>query len=542
MWKRQKDVIDKVLFNGNIITLDDPQTRVSALAISAERIVAYGSDDDMLSLARAGTHRQNLNGMTVIPGLTDAHLHWSMTAQKLHWVDVFELPSKALVLARVAERVQVTPPGDWISGFGWSQDFWPQPIFPTAADLDTVAPHNPVWLGAKSGHAAWVNTVALKRCGIIATTPDPDGGHIQRDVRGEPTGILFETAINLVRSQIPEPSVERLADQMLIAQTQALAAGMTGFHDFDGPDCFSALQILRERRQLGLRVVKNINKEWIEAALTTGLRTGFGDDWIRIGAQKIFADGALGPRTAYMIEPYLGEPDNYGISVVDKEEMQALVSRASAAGLPSTIHAIGDRAVHDVLDVFEATRQEEAGRGESPLQRRHRIEHVQLIHPDDVHRLAQLQVVASMQPLHATSDYEAANLAWGERSQWAYNIRLQIDHGAPIALGTDSPIEPFEPLKSIFAAVTRQRPDGSPGPDGWYPELRLTLDEALRGYTQGPAYAASMEHKLGKLAPGYLADLVVLDSDLFTISPVEILGVEVIGTMVGGKWRFGGVD
>ena len=219
---------------------------------------------------------------------------------------------------------------------------------------------------------------------------------------------------------------------------------------------------------------------------------GFGDDWIRIGAQKIFSDGALGPRTAYMIEPYEGEPDNYGIAVTDKEEMQALVSQASAAGLPSTIHAIGDRAVHDVLDVFESVRKEEAERGETHRMRRHRIEHVQIIHPDDVPRLAQLGVIASMQPIHATSDYEAADRYWGERSQWSYNIRLQIDQGAPIALGTDSPVEPFEPMKSIFAAVTRQRPDGSPGPDGWYPDLRLTMDETLRGFTTGPAYAAGI--------------------------------------------------
>ena len=535
-------MIDRILYNGNIITLDLTRPRVSALAICGERIVAYGHDDEVLPLAGSTTRHENLHGKTIIPGLTDAHLHWAMTAQRLRWADVFELPSKALALERVAERVQVTAPGEWISGFGWSQDFWPEPVFPTAADLDALAPQNPVWLGAKSGHAAWVNSAALKRCGVTANTPDPVGGHIQRYPNGEPTGILFETAIGLVRDHIPEPTAEQLADQMFEAQSLALAAGMTGFHDFDGPDCLRALQILRERGQLGLRVVKNINKEWIDAALATGLRAGFGDDWIRIGAQKIFSDGALGPRTAYMIEPYEGEPDNFGISVVDKEEMQELVSRASAAGLPSTIHAIGDRAVHDVLDVFEAARREEADRGETPVMRRHRIEHVQIIHPDDAHRLAQLQVVASMQPRHATSDYEAADRYWGERSQWSYNIRLQLDQGTPIALGTDSPIEPFEPLKSIFAAVTRQRPDGSPGPEGWYPELRLTMDETLRGYTQGPAYAASMEHKLGKLAPGFLADLVVLDRDLYTIPHEEILETEVMGTMVGGVWRFGSLD
>ncbi|MAS34616.1 MAG: amidohydrolase [Anaerolineaceae bacterium] len=532
-------VIERILYNGHIITLDPAQPVVSALAIVGERIVALGADEDVLALAGPGTRRENLEGHVVIPGLTDAHIHWAMTAQELQWVDVFEVPSKSIVLERVAERASSTEPGEWIRGSGWSQDFWPEPVFPTAADLDAVAPHNPVLLRAKSGHAAWVNSAALKRCGVNSNTPDPKGGQIQRDASGQPTGILFETAIDLVRSQVPDPTPEQLADQMAEAQKLALKSGLTGIHDFDGPDCLRALQILRERGGLGLRVVKNVNKEWIDALLTTGLRHGFGDDWIRIGAQKIFADGALGPRTAYMIDPYEGEPDNYGISVVDKEEMQELVSRASAAGMPSTIHAIGDRAVHDVLDVFEAARREEAERGEARTTRRHRIEHVQIIHPDDIHRLAQLDVIASMQPIHATSDYLASERSWGARSRWAYNIRLQIDQGARIALGTDSPVEPFQPMNSIYAAVTRRRPDGSPGPDGWYPELRLTMDETLRGFTAGPAYAASMENRLGKLAPGYLADLVLLDRNLYKIAPDEILDTQILGTMVGGQWRYG---
>jgi hypothetical protein len=344
-----------------------------------------------------------------------------------------------------------------------------------------------------------------------------------------------------VTSRIPSPALDTLADYMQDAQKLALAAGLTGVHDFDGPECLCVLQLLRERGTLGIRALKNINKEWLPAALETGLRWGFGDDWIRIGGLKIFADGALGPRTAYMIEPYEGEPDNYGISVTDKEEMLELVSKASAAGLPSTIHAIGDRAVHDVLDVFEAVRREEASRGEAPQTRRHRIEHVQIIHPDDTHRLAELDVIASMQPLHATSDYVSSERYWGERSQWAYNIRLQLEKGAKIALGSDSPVEPFEPLKSMYAAVTRRRSNGEPGPEGWYPQLRLSMDETLRGYTTGPAYAAGMEDRLGKLAPGYLADLVVLDRDLLKIDPEELPETRVMGTMVGGSWRFGGV-
>ncbi|RMG83298.1 MAG: hypothetical protein D6712_13220 [Chloroflexi bacterium] len=326
---------------------------------------------------------------------------------------------------------------------------------------------------------------------------------------------------------------------MLEAQQLALASGLTGFHDYDGPDCFAALQILRQRGKLSMRVVKNINLEWIHHAQELGLRWGFGDEWLRIGGLKIFADGALGPRTAYMIEPYEGEPDNYGIATIDKEEMTEAVSKASLAGIPSTIHAIGDRAVHDVLDVYEVVRKQESQRGVSSKQMRHRIEHVQLIHPDDRYRLAELDIIASMQPIHATSDYDMAQSYWGERSRWAYNARLQLDAGVVVAFGSDSPVEPFHPFKGIHAAVTRRRPDGSPGPDGWYPELRLSLDEALRAYTQGPAYAAGLEHKLGKLAPGYLADLVVLDRDIYTIPAMELLEVEVIATMVGGVWRHG---
>jgi predicted amidohydrolase YtcJ len=534
-------VVDRILYNGNIVTLDSRQPRVSAVAICGGRIVACGTDDEIVPLAGSGTIRENLGGRFVIPGLIDAHIHWKLTAHALHQVDVFELPNKAMALQRVADRVAVTAPDKWITGWGWTQDFWPDRAFPTAADLDVIAPNNPVLLTAKSGHAAWVNSAALRRAGISANTLDPEGGQIMRDAAGEPTGVLLETAIDLARRHMPVLTPDEIADEMAVAQRLALASGLTGIHDFDGPDCLIALQILRERGELALRAVKNINQDWISAAITTGLRWGFGDEWIRIGGLKIFADGALGPRTAYMIEPYDGEPQNYGICVVDKEQMMELVSQASAAGLPSTIHAIGDRAVHDVLDVYEAVREEETARGELPVSRRHRIEHVQLIHPDDAHRLAQLDVIASMQPIHATSDYQMADRYWGERSKWSYNIRLQLDQGVKIALGSDSPVEPFDPLKGIYAAVARRRPDGSPGLDGWYPELRLTVDEALRGFTVGPAYAAGMENRQGKLAPGFLADLVILDRDLYKIPPDEILDTEVLGTMVDGVWRFGGV-
>lgn len=534
-------MVDRILFNGNIVTLDDSQRRVSAVAITGGKIVAAGVDDDILPLAHADTVKENLQNKTVIPGLTDAHLHWEWTARALKDVDVFEVPSKQVALERVAERVSMTAEGDWVTGHGWTQDFWDDKQFPTAADLDSVAPGQPVYLRAKSGHAGWVNSTALQRAGINADTPDPDGGKIRRNPDGTPDGILFETAMNLVAQHVPEPTTSQIADYMRDAQKLALAAGLTGFHDYDGPECLRALQLLRERGELHMRVVKNINDPYIHHAQELGLRWGFGDEWIRLGGLKIFADGALGPRTALMVDPYEGEPENYGIAVMDREEMQALVSAASAAGIPSTIHAIGDMAVRVVLDVYESVRKEEAARGEMPDYRRHRIEHVQVIHPDDVNRLADLRIIASMQPIHATSDYEMSDAYWGSRSQWAYNPRIQLDRGVVVAFGSDSPVDPFEPLNGIYAAVTRRRPDGTPGEAGWYPDAKVTIGEALRGFTTGPAYAAGQEKTLGKIARGYLADLVVLDRDLTQIPHDEILDVNVLATMVGGQWRHGGV-
>lgn len=536
-------MIDRILFNGSILTMDAQAPRVSAIAIQRGHIVAAGTDDEILSLAGAGTIRENLNQRFVIPGLTDAHIHFLGTTGLLHQVNLFDVPSKAEALNRVAARAANVPAGEWIEGYGWWQELWDDRRFPTAADLDRVTPNHPVFLRTRSGHAAWVNTLALKLCGITRDTPDPDGGQIVHDEQGEPMGILYEwSAMGLVGDRIPTKTVEQDADQMLAAQTLVLSMGMTGIHDFDDPPCLAALQVLREHGQLGIRALKHINKDYFPAAQESGLRFGFGDDWLRIGALKMFADGAIGPRTAAMIEPYEGEPNNVGIIVTDKEEMIEWALKATRAGLPSTIHAIGDRAVHDVLDVLERTREEESRLGIPRAARRHRIEHVQLIHPSDVDRLAKLNIIASMQPIHATSDMDTADRYWGTRSAYAYNPRLQLDRGVVVAFGSDSPYDILDPIKGIHAAVTRRRADGRPGAEGWYPMARVSLDEAIRGYTVGAAYAAGMENRLGRLSPGYLADLVVLDRDWYRMPPDEILETRVMGTMVDGEWRFGGVE
>lgn len=535
------EMFDRIIYNAKIHTLNPAQPFVSALAIARGRIVALGDDAEMLALAVRGTICENLNGRAVYPGLTDAHIHLFGTNGLLHQVNMFDVPTKAQALALTAARAAKTPRGDWIEGYGWWQENWEDRRFPTAQALDAVVPNHPVFLRARSGHAAWVNTLALRLCGIDRNTPDPHGGQIERDENGDPTGILYEwSAMGLVGDHIPDKTPEQLATEMRETQALLLSCGITGVHDFDDPICLSTVQVMRERGDLALRLVKQINKNYLDAALETGLRFGFGDDWIRIGALKMFADGALGPRTAAMIAPYAGEPDNTGIIVVDKQEMTACALRASRAGLPSTVHAIGDRAVHDVLDMFEVVRRDEAARGIERYTMRHRIEHVQLIHPDDVGRLAALDLIASMQPIHATSDYETADRYWGARAAYAYNPRLQLDHGVVVAFGSDSPYDHFHPFKGIHAAITRRRADGLPGKDGWYPNARVTLDEALRAYTFAPAYAACMEDRLGILAEGCYADLIVLDRAWSADEPDAILETQVVGTMVDGEWRYGG--
>jgi predicted amidohydrolase YtcJ len=330
--------------------------------------------------------------------------------------------------------------------------------------------------------------------------------------------------------------------------------GLTGIHDFDGRSCFIALQTLHQNGELGLRVVKNVPVYRLEHAIGVGLRSGFGDEWLRIGSVKIFADGALGPRTASMIAPFEGEPDNCGIIVTDKEEMLEKASAASAHGLSVTVHAIGDKANHDVLDVFEEVRKQEIGDRrleiksnqslisqtqiayfQSPL--RHRIEHVQLIHPADQHRLAQLGVIASMQPIHATSDMETAVKHWGSRTKDSYAIRTMLNSGATVVFGSDAPIEKIDPLPGIHATVTRRRADGSPGADGWHPEQKLTIAETIHGFTTAAAITSGQEARLGSIAPGKLADLTIFGRDIFTIPPDDLLEVEISGTMVGGQFK-----
>jgi predicted amidohydrolase YtcJ len=518
---------DKLLFNGRVHTLDAVRPHASALAIAGGRILATGDTPSLRDLLPPGGKEIDLQGRCVLPGLTDCHIHFTSYALGLRELNLGDAASLDEVLARVAERAQETSPDGWIVGRGWDQERWPERRFPTAADLDRVAPEHPVVLKAKSGHALVANSRTLRLAGIGADTPDPPGGRIGRDAAGRPDGLLFEeSAMRLVSDLIPRPTPEETDDALREAFPRAWRVGLTAIHDVDGTRAFGAYQRLHAQGALGLRVVKYLPARVLDDVLAVGLRAGLGDDWLRVGGIKVFVDGALGPRTGAMLAPYEGEPDNVGVLTMEEDELRTLANKAAAGGLPLAIHAIGDRANRLVLDVLAET-------GMSGL--RHRIEHVQLLHPDDVSRLAALGVVASMQPIHATQDCEMADRYWGERCETAYAWRSLLNAGAVLAFGSDCPVEDLNPFLGIHAAVTRRHVDGFPGAQGWYPEQRLTVEEAVRAYTRDAAYAADLEDQLGALAPGKLADLIVLDRDIFACDPMAIAETQVEMTMIGGR-------
>ncbi len=404
----------KLLYNAHIHTQNPSQPTASAIVIDRERIVAVGEAADLLPQFPQA-EKEDMHGRVILPGLTDAHLHLQYYSLGLQKIDC-ETDTKEECLHRVKERVQKSKPGEWILGHGWNQNVWG--TWPTASELDAIAPNNPVYLTAKSLHASWANTKAMQMAHITSQTSDPQNGQIQRDAKGNATGILLETAMELVGNMIPSPTIDEIADAMEKAQPILWKMGLTGIHDFDRRDSFMALQQLHAQGRLKLRVLKNLPVELLDQAFELGLRAGFGDDWLRIGTLKAFMDGALGPHTAAMFQPYIGEEDNRGILNMDGEELFEHGRKAAQVGLGLTVHAIGDRANHEVLNAYEQLRNYE---NENHLPHlRHRIEHVQVIHPDDAPRLAKLNVIASMQPIHATSDMLMADAFWGERSRLAY--------------------------------------------------------------------------------------------------------------------------
>ena len=523
-----------VLHNGNIHTMDTGVPRAQAIAIAGNRVLAVGSDAETRALLAPEGKAVDLQGRTVVPGFTDAHLHFMSYGVSLKQIDLAEVPTLKEALARVAARAAETPAGQWLTGRGWDHSLWEGGAFPAREDLDRVAPSHPVWLRRKCGHAGWANSRALELAGITAETPDPPGGAIDRHpATGQPTGILKETAMDLLFRFFKDPAIDEAADAIKAGMTHAHKQGLVGVHTMEGAPAFRGFQQLRTAGELKLRVLMQIPEGNLDAAIQAGLRSGFGDDRLRIGGVKLFADGALGAHTAHMLAPFDDAPDDCGIAVSTAEHLLEVVGKASRAGLAAFVHAIGDRANREVLDAIEASRQ--AGEG---LHLRHRIEHTQILDPDDIPRLANLGVIASMQPIHATQDMLLADDLWGTRCAGAYAWRSLLDAGAVLAFGSDSPVEDLNVMKGIHAAVTRRRADGSPGPEGWYPEQRLTVAEAVYAYTAGAAYASGEEAIKGTLSPGKLADLAVLSQDIFTADPMAILETDVLATTFDGEFVY----
>jgi predicted amidohydrolase YtcJ len=524
---------DLIFHNGLVHLLNPTADVVQALAIYRDRISATGRNNEILALAGSETEIIDLEGRSVLPGLTDAHVHIEKYALNLSRVDCevdsLEECVNSVKKALIGKRDQA-----WVLGHGWNQNRWAR--FGNRTDLDAIRSDVPIYLTAKSLHASWANSKALQIAGIEKGTPNPPGGEIQLDSEGEPTGILFENAMQLVSKHIPSPNTNELANYISDAQHHLWKVGITAIHDFDGMGAFSALQVVRKRGELGLRVVKNLPVDYLPAAIELGLRSGFGDQWLQLGNVKIFSDGALGQHTAAMIDPFENDPANIGMLLIESEEIAEVGIKAIQGGFGLSIHAIGDKANHIVLNAFEKLQSIQARSMNESI--RHRIEHLQLLHPNDLHRLSKLGVVASMQPIHATSDMEMAQSHWGDRSRYSYAWRSVLDSGATLAFGSDAPVEDPNPFLGIHAAITRKRIDGSPSPLGWIPEEKINLLQALTAYTFGPALSVGLEKDLGRIRPGYFADLIILETDPFTQNTDQLYEVSPVATMVGGKWRY----
>lgn len=510
--------------NGRIYTQDPTTPWAEAMLVSDGRVEWVGRAVDVgVGLS---AERVDLNGGTVIPALGDAHTHFMAYALLRQQVDLRGTRSEEEAVQRVADYAARYPDRPWIQGHGWNEHLWEGKRLPTRASLDAVVPDRPVVLSRIDGHVVWVNTRALEAAGLTDGTPNPPGGELERDESGRLTGILRETARKLIHDCVPAPSLADRVEALRLAQQEALALGLAGVHVIEDHEALEALQVLHANDELLLRVLFLLPISALEHLRAVGLQAGFGDAMLRLGQLKIFADGTLGSRTAWMLDPFEHEPDNRGMPIYTPEELNTLVQEAHRAGWPCAIHAIGDAANRAALDALE-----HAPPSNTTLP--DRIEHVQLIHPDDMVRLARLGVVASMQPIHMASDWRLADYWWGPRARWSYAWRSLKRLGAVLAFGSDVPVEPLDPWPALAVAVTRRDLSGLPE-GGWYPDEALSLAEALEGFTVGVACAAG-NRKGGRLVAGAPADFLVLDQNPFDLAPEALAQLRPRMTVVGGR-------
>ncbi|MDK2981264.1 MAG: hypothetical protein PWQ55_1611 [Chloroflexota bacterium] len=522
----------KILTNGRIYTFNPRQPQAEAIAIRDGRILAVGSQAEIAALAGRDTTTEDLGGRMLLPALTDAHIHLLEYGFSLQRINC-ETGTRAECLARVRERVEQTPTGQWVLGHGWNHNVWPEGIGDKAM-LDAFSPENPIYLTHKSLHSGWANSAALRLAGIREDSPDPEGGAYQRDAQGRLTGIVLESGMRVVEGAIPHPDRQTCVEALTLAQQSLLAFGITSVHDFDPWDAYTALSAMQADDELLLRVVKGIPYPHLDEAIAAGLRSGQGSPHLSIGWLKLFADGALGPQTAAMLAPYEGSSST-GMLFLEGEDIVEIGRKALPHGISLAVHAIGDHANHEIINGY-AQLDEQGLLAQAALPTR--IEHVQLIDPQDIPRLAKHGISASMQPIHAISDRHMADRHWGDRSAYAYAWQSVAAGGAKLVFGSDAPVESPNPYWGAFAAVTRKPLDPHDQLDSWYPQQCLTLEQALVSYISAPYAISGRSAELGSLQEGKLADLVAFEDDPFSLPADDLRDLLPQATMVDGNWVF----
>ncbi|PYU09035.1 MAG: amidohydrolase [Acidobacteria bacterium] len=518
--------------NGRIYTNDPASPWAEAILVRGEEILAVGDDDEVTGLADKGARVVDLERHFVMPGFNDAHVHIGGAGQDWLAVRLNGTQSVAELQKRLAAGVAQHKEGEWITGSGWDHTFWPEKKFPSRQQLDVVSPKNPVILTHISGHVAVANSLALQLSEVTKSTSNPSGGEIERDDKGEPTGMLKEgAAMHLVESKIPSPPPEQRRRGIELALADIAQNGVTSVQDNSAWEDFLTYRAIKNDGKLTVRIT-----EWLPfAAPLEKLEQmrrdgGTSDPWLRTGALKMVTDGALGSRTAAMLAPYSDDPSTSGIMTMEPEKLRTLAVERDKAGFQLNFHAIGDRANRVALDAFQA-----AAKANGPRDRRDRIEHAQVVALSDIPRFARLQVIASMQPSHETSDMRWAEGRVGpERAKGAYAWASMQKFGVRLAFGTDYDVEPISPFRGLYACVTRELPTGGPQ-GGWQPQEKISLADCIRAYTSGSAYGEFMEGKKGELKAGEFADFIVLSNDLTKVEPHEYTNTKVLRTVVGGR-------
>jgi predicted amidohydrolase YtcJ len=534
----QKFEADLVVVNANVRTMESARPTAAAVAVYGGRITRVGTDAEVRALAGPKTRVVDAGGALVLPGFNDAHVHFLSGGFQLSSVDLRDAATPQEFAERVRRFSEKLPRGRWVTGGDWDHERWPNvngaaPL-PTKELIDAFTPDRAVFVNRLDGHMALANSYTLKLAGVTRATPDPPGGQIVRDpVTGEPTGVLKDSAMSFVWKVAPAPSFEEKLEAARAATAHAAEHGVTSVQDMSAGDDVGVYQALLERGELKTRVYAVAPLPDWERLKRVGVRRAFGSDMLRIGGLKGFSDGSLGSTTALFFEPYLDAPDSAGLPSDEMFPEGAMLKRvegADAAGLQVMIHAIGDRANDAVLDIYEQVERSNGARD-----RRFRVEHAQHLRAQDIARFGRGRVVASMQPYHCIDDGRWAEKRIGrERARGTYAFRSLLDAGAVLAFGSDWSVAPLDPITGIYAAATRRTLDGR-NPSGWVPEQKITVEEAVRAYTVGSAYAEFAEGGKGAIAPGKLADLVILDRDIFKIDPAEIEKARVRMTVMDGR-------